>query len=186
MNEEPSKTCEFIDTNAARMMVYQDLRGQIISLVELRQRLVEMNLTLAAALIAAAVAYPTKPSIAFVYPPIAALIAIAWSPRNDIIRDLCNYIKDNIECSMEICGWSTYLAKKGGITGKNLIVLSYGGMFIAAQLLAIIVGMIQMDDPDAIVQSNSLIELMKHINYMSLIVVFYLIYKGITNASPTC
>jgi ABC-type polysaccharide/polyol phosphate export permease len=57
-------------------MEYETLRDEIIKRVELRQQLLSITLGFAGAFLGVAVSFPTTPSVALIYPPIALFLAI--------------------------------------------------------------------------------------------------------------
>jgi hypothetical protein len=120
-------------------MVYKSLRDETLKMFELQEKTISLTWTIAAALLGAALLYPTSPSAALILPPIATFLALSWIQRSYSIRDLGNYMK-MLETKFPFTGWEEYLGSKGGISKLSFNYLSNSGLFIFIQIVAIVMG----------------------------------------------
>ncbi len=130
---------------------YCALRDEIVKRIDLRQQIISITLTFAAALISAGIVQKEIsifgdsgiPSIAFIYPPIAACLALGWAQHDYRISYIGYYIQTNIESIVPDFKWETNIAEKRPMTRFRLwgfIIQSHGGVFIWTQILAIVIG----------------------------------------------
>jgi hypothetical protein len=147
------------------LVEYKALRDEILKRIEMRQNILSITLTLAAAFLSAGILQRNKPdfigpSVAFIYPPIATCLALGWAQIDHRIRDIGIYIRDNIEKTTPGFGWETHLhgyqieeinsdpveksnnimKKKQGDSNWRSLVLSHGGVFVCTQIMAIVIG----------------------------------------------
>lgn len=98
----------------------------------------------------------THPEIALFYPILSLFLAAAWSDENGKIGALSAYLHDQ-EVQYNLDGWETYHRKPRpssrlfpaslqALFPRNLLSLSTRGVFLATQVLAILVGLIQLPD----------------------------------------
>lgn len=130
-----------LNHDEALKLVYDNLRSEINKHIELQQQLASITVTFSTAIFAAALAYHSRPSIALLYPPAALFLAMGWNQRNYVIRDIANFILNNLEKSFpEDAKWETYLSNKKGIAGLNAIIFSNGSLFLVSQIMALFIG----------------------------------------------
>jgi hypothetical protein len=145
-----------------KLIEFQALRDEILKQIELQQDTLNMTLTFAAAFLGAGLLQNSQtnlvgPSLAFIYPIIAALLALRWAQINYQLGNLGDYIKEKIEVPNSGLGWQSYLLNPG--EGRSLIkwngrglpragisliswkghALSQGGIFICTQLMATLI-----------------------------------------------
>jgi hypothetical protein len=122
-------------------MEYRTLRDEILRRIEMRQQLVSITLTIAAAFLGFGL---TTPSVALVYPSLAAFLAIGWHQNDLRVRDAAKYIRENIETKIPGLGWEKDASKKRGeSSGTVLRIFSHGGIFLLSQLIAVAIGLIK-------------------------------------------
>jgi hypothetical protein len=151
--------------NENSLVEYKALRDEILKRIEMRQNILSITLALAAAFLSAGILQRNQsdfigPSVAFIYPPIAACLALGWAQIDHRIRDIGIYIRDNIEKNTPGLGWEIYLhghqmekinsdqeEKSNNIRKKKTVdsnwrslVLSHGGVFVCTQIMAIVIG----------------------------------------------
>ena len=133
----PSKQNKPADTHGIDLE-YNSLRGEILKRIELRQQIISITLTLAGIFLSFGVSTDT---VALIYPPLAAFLAIAWAQNDFRIRDLATYIRENLETTSIGLGYETYVqqarAKNKKPGGWRYVVISHTGIFIFTQLMAI-------------------------------------------------
>lgn len=141
---------DFPRIQAAVQLEYTALRNEILKRIELRQQVIQIALAFAGVLFSFGVA---RPGVAFVFPPLAALMATAWAQNDFRIRDLGTYLRDRIEPNLAGLGWETHLQKgrkASPDTTWRRTVYSHGGIFLGTQIIAIGIGLANF--------SNSLVE----------------------------
>jgi hypothetical protein len=122
---------------------YNSLRDEILKRIELRQQAISITLTIAGIFLGIGV---TTDTIALVYPPLAALLAISWVQNETNIRRLSIYIREHLESVTPYLGWETYVQenrKETRMKGWRFMIFSHGGIFIFTQLMAIGVGLLK-------------------------------------------
>lgn len=130
-------------------MEYAALRDEILQRIELRQQL--LSLTLGFAGVFLGFGFQISPRIALIYPPLAALLALAWGQNDYHIWVLSEYIRENIESKIPDLHWHNFVNR---IQGRAPLVLrhlrlskcwllltvSHGGAFLLTQFMAIGIG----------------------------------------------
>jgi hypothetical protein len=128
---------------AGLALEYNALRDEILKRIELRQQFLSTTLTIAGIFLGVGVATPT---IALVYPPLAAFLAIAWMHNDDRIKNLAIYIRRRLERSTLDLGWETYIQqkrKKTRMRSWRFIITSHAGIFMLTQLMAVGIGLLK-------------------------------------------
>jgi hypothetical protein len=117
---------------------YNALRSEILKRIELRQQLIAITLTLAGAFLSVGL---KTASVAFIFPPLASMLALSWYQNDRLIRDLGAYIREHIEPTLPGLGWQTHTLRRR-MTSKLSMwrTLSHGGVFLILQLLAVWIG----------------------------------------------
>lgn len=118
---------------------YQSVRAEILKRIELRQQIIQINLTFAGVLIGVG-AQTNNPLISSIYPPLAFCFAMLWA-QNDIRgRQLGQYIREVLEGGKG--KWEAFYKEKLSIEtmlGKYpLSIFAPGGAFIISELIAIL------------------------------------------------
>ena len=117
---------------------YNSLRGEILKRIELRQQIISITLTLAGIFLSFGLSTDT---VALIYPPLAAFLAIAWAQNDFRIRDLATYIRENLETAPIGLGYETYVQRVRSNNKKlgtwRFVVISHTGIFIFTQLMAV-------------------------------------------------
>lgn len=124
-------------------MEYETLRSEILKRITLRHQFLVLAITIASLMLGYGV---DKPVLAFIFPPISALLAIGWAQNEIRIRQMARYIQGNIEDAIPGLGWEAYRIKikpETKIWSIPLVILSPGGTFIITQLIAILLGVLQ-------------------------------------------
>ncbi|MBI5353472.1 MAG: hypothetical protein HZB50_12600 [Chloroflexi bacterium] len=133
----PSKTNKTTDLHGVDLE-YNSLRGEILKRIELRQQIISITLTLAGIFLSFGLSTDT---VAMIYPPLAAFLAIAWAQNDLRIRDLATYIRENLETVPIGLGYETYVQrarqKNKKLSTWRYVVISHTGIFIFTQLMAI-------------------------------------------------
>jgi len=120
---------------------YNALRSEILKRIDMRQQLTSLTLSIAGLFLSFGL---TNVGIAFIFPPIAFLLATAWAQNEIRVRQLGTYIHERIEPKIEGLGWETYRIQRRPESrwGKlPLVGLSPGGTFLITQLIAIGIGL---------------------------------------------
>lgn len=98
---------------------YNSLRKELLKRMELRQNVVQINLTIASLILSYGIIQRVQnisggqgvatPEVALIYPPIAALLGLGWAQIEDRIQNISAYIRLRIERNIpELC-WETYM-----------------------------------------------------------------------------
>lgn len=136
MKEDSEQTLEGIK------LEYTALRSEIVQRIGLRQQLISITLTIAGVMLGFGI---NNGSIALVYPPLAAFLAIAWTQNDNRVRDAATYIRDHLEPKVPGLGWENHVQeeRKRTLNKKwRRTILSHGGIFLSTQLIAILVGIL--------------------------------------------
>jgi hypothetical protein len=127
--------------NAKRRSIeveYTALRNEITKRIEMRQQIVTLTLTLAGIFLGVGL---TRASVALIYPPLATFLALAWAQNDFRIRVAAKYIREQIESSTQGLGYETFVQRdresKEGLGAWRFLVLSYSGVLLITQLMAI-------------------------------------------------
>lgn len=117
---------------------YQTLRGEILERIKLRQQLTYIVLTIAGAFFAFA---GDKELIPFLFPPLAALLSLAWVQNDARIRDAAAYISLYHEKLLPGLGWeASREARRTGAGTWRSTLWAHGGIVVVIQFMAVIVG----------------------------------------------
>lgn len=133
----PSKQSKPVDSHGIDLE-YNSLRSEILKRIELRQQIISITLTLAGIFLSFGVSTDT---VALIYPPLAAFLAMGWAQNDFRIRDLATYIRENLETADIGLRYETHVQR----TRKNnkklgawrFVVISHTGIFVFTQLMAI-------------------------------------------------
>jgi hypothetical protein len=100
-------------------MEYRTLREELLKRIELRQNIIQINLTLASLILSYGLIQRIQdpitgqiaatPVVALVYPPIAALLGLGWAQIENRIQVLSTYIRLRIEKNIPSLYWETYM-----------------------------------------------------------------------------
>ncbi|MBZ0289043.1 MAG: hypothetical protein K8I30_15600 [Anaerolineae bacterium] len=123
------------DRRAALLAEYATLREEILRRIELRQQLISITLTIAAVFLGVGLGSST---VAFVFPPLAALLALAWRQNDFRTRRLAEYIREHQEKEIDGLGWERYCQTNR--RDWRGVVIAHAGTFLLVQLLAVGVG----------------------------------------------
>lgn len=89
---------------------YVFLKDYSTKTIERRNSIISMLLVFAATLLGGAMAYPTTPSIALAFPPIALFLAIDWIGAYEINIVINKYILHCLAKKMPGIGWDVYFS----------------------------------------------------------------------------
>ena len=124
-------------------MEYSFLSELIIKRFEMRQKMIQLTLTLAAAFLGVALTRNVPPSVALVFPPIAALLEIQWfynEKRQTLsikhFKELENRIKElNLS-------WETQRDLR---ISSRFFIPAVSGLFLFSKLMAVFIGVLLYD-----------------------------------------
>jgi hypothetical protein len=128
---------------AGIIIEYKALRDEVLKRIELRQQFVSMTLTIAGVFLGVGA---TTATVALVYPPLAAFLAIAWMQNDERVKSLAKYIRRHIESSVPGLGWETHVQAERKATRMRswrFIITSHVGIFLLTQVMAIGVGLLK-------------------------------------------
>ena len=121
---------------------YSALKESNSKTIGRRDQILGLALTLASGLFAAAIAHPTIPSIALIYPPIAMFLSIEWSYAYILNILMASYIREHIAIQLPEIGWEFHLKKwRDQHQGRFRIFALHSGVFISSQLIAMVIGL---------------------------------------------
>jgi hypothetical protein len=124
---------------------YSTLRSEIIQRIGLRQQLLSIALTITGVVLGFGI---NNGTIAFILPLLILFLVIAWTQNDTRIRDAAIHIRDNIEPIVPGLQWETNVQKDREATDSikwRRTILSHGGVFVFAQLIAILIGVFQVN-----------------------------------------
>jgi hypothetical protein len=119
---------------------YKIMRDEILARISLRQQIVAVTLTLGGVFLGVGISQPT---VALVYPPLAAFLALAWAQNDYRVRDIGRYIRSSVEPALEGARWESYInSQRGGtkLGSWRFVVLGHGGLFLFTQVAATFIG----------------------------------------------
>jgi hypothetical protein len=124
---------------------YVSLREEALRRTESRQNLLSVTLTLAAAF--CGIGWGTGGSVALmIFPPIATLLALAWVQNEIAINRINTYIRDELAPKIPGLSWERYARERmmsSRIGAFPLDMLAIAGVFVMAQLLAVVLAFFQ-------------------------------------------
>lgn len=122
---------------------YTSLQEQIIKRVEMRHKVVELTLTIAAAFFSLALTKEVPTSIALIFPPISFFLAMEWIYIGIRQHQTIIYLKrlEKKIPSLDL-GWEQFRTDRGGF---EYAAFSHGSCFIFTQILAIMIGFLGYD-----------------------------------------
>ena len=126
---------------------YNTLRQEILERIKLRQQIIAVTLILSAGILTADKL--AAPTVALIYPPLAAFLALSWAQNDYRVRDLSEYIKKFFECDFDRFGWECYMQEQRDQSGPSafrVVVTAHGGLFLVTQLIAVGFGVVSLTD----------------------------------------
>ena len=158
-------------TSQGDQLEYTALRSEILKRIELRHQIIQSVMVFAGIIFGLGL---NNPSVAFIFPSLVALFALSWVHSDYRIRDMANYIRENIEPTFETPGWETVLQGRRNITTNRrwrLIFFSHGGLFLVIQLISIFIGITKYN--------HSLAEtVLLVVSFFSVIYVIYIVSRA--------
>jgi hypothetical protein len=118
---------------------YIALREEIIKRIETRTQFISFTLTIGAAFLG--LGWGEGAVALLIYPPLAALLAAGWANNEAQIVQVSAYIREHLEPHLPGPGWEHFRHQSASPAGGWWIgALSYGGIFLLTQLLAMFLG----------------------------------------------
>lgn len=161
-----SNTSELNSMDELLKMEYNALKDEKLKLIEMRQHVVEITLTLASAFLGIAFIKEAPPAIAMIYPPIAVFLAIGWVQLDYRINTLSNFIRLRIEKYYRCICFETWayegkreLEHKQGKIWRY-VTISHYGVFIFSQLFATLIGVFMISTSAKTIISSSNLNLL--------------------------
>lgn len=121
---------------------YSAMRAEILTRIQLRQKISASTLTLSGVLLGIGFQHP---QVALLLPPLATFLAFAWAQNDERIREISRYIREHIEPKIPNARWESWLREnrsKHGLSRWRYIVLSHGGIVLFTQLFSLYIGLI--------------------------------------------
>lgn len=140
MTHKPNEIDQSLSSKTRDVAEYNTLRQEVLDRIKLRQQIVSATLVLSAALLGLGI---ERPTVALLYPPLAAFLALAWAQNDYRVRDLSEYIRVYFECDATRFGWETYMSdrrNRSGLSAFRVVVAAHGGLFLVTQLIALGLG----------------------------------------------
>jgi hypothetical protein len=128
---------------------FEALRSEIEKRLDLRQATLTFTLVLAGTFLSVAAQPGIAATTAFYYPIVALFLAAAWTHNDAKIGQISQYIRVEVERHMEpLTGWEAYRKHTFDSTHpltpkEGLISFSTKGVFLATDILALVVGSIR-------------------------------------------
>ncbi|MGD2026314.1 MAG: hypothetical protein PVI99_00740 [Anaerolineales bacterium] len=127
---------------------YNALRNEIVERIGLRQQMLSITLTVTGVVLGFGV---TNGTIALILPPLILFLVSAWAQNDLRIRDAAIHIREEIEAHVDGLQWEARIQEEREKTKSRnwrRTLLSHGGIFISAQLIAVLVGITQYGGSD--------------------------------------
>lgn len=123
-----------------RLEEFKALRDEILKRIDTRERIMQANLILLAAILT--IAIENNNASALVYPPIAAILTLIWEENEFNIRLLVVYIRTNLEISVSELGWEKWVAerRKSPICHFKYMLHSHYVLFLIGQIITLKLG----------------------------------------------
>jgi hypothetical protein len=128
---------------------FDTLRQEILKRVELRNNLLFGTLTASGAILTFGLKGPLAPG-PFVLILITSMLSILWAHNEVRVREISNYIRDNIESKFPDLGFLSYLKRAGqsmSIGGVPFQILSGTAIFLLTTLMAILAVFAAVENP---------------------------------------
>jgi uncharacterized membrane protein YfcA len=128
------------ETHPLLLAQYNALREEILKRVELRYQIVSLTLIVFGTTLSFGLQAHSSSTV-LLYPIIALFLAASWIHNGFGIKEIGNYIRDQIESTVgeDIIGWEHRVrSQRKRLGGLGLSFLSAGGVFIGTSLLAIL------------------------------------------------
>jgi hypothetical protein len=125
-------------------MEYPTLREEVMQLTNIRQKIMQLSITIGAALIGIALTKSDMfmPSLALIYPPIGACLALGWKKydsRLDILKEYIKQIESRFLPNSKL-GWEHFRFHWLKKSSYGSSTLSQFLVLLAMQILSIFVG----------------------------------------------
>jgi hypothetical protein len=126
-------------------MEFSCLRDEYLRRMEMKQKIVELTITIAAAIFGIALTKEASPSLSLIYPPIATFLALGWILQNDVLIMIAKYIREKLEPKDGSLGWEKQrLQERKEIINSGrrwrYAAVSHIGVFIFSEIMAIFIG----------------------------------------------
>jgi hypothetical protein len=124
-------------------MEYSFLCEIVLKRFEIRQKIIQLTLTLAAAFLGVALTRNVPPSVALVFPPIASLLEIEWYYLEKRQTQTIKYFKEVENKIPELnIGFENKLDLR---VSSRFYIPAHCGIFLFSQLMALFIGILQFD-----------------------------------------
>ena len=140
----PPTTSTNLDATKLIVAEYESLRSEIITRIGTGQNLVSLTLVVTGAFLGAGLQPQVNTSVLLVYPILAFFLAAGWAHNFLRIRQLADYIRQ-IESKVSVIGWSLHILDLSERTVSRVLgLLSASGVFVATQLIVILLAILQI------------------------------------------
>jgi hypothetical protein len=139
MNQDKSKGAE---DKAIILEEYQALRNEVLKRIEFRYQLINLIIVVSGTFFSVGIQSNVSNSILLVYPILALFLISGWVYNGLILRQIGNYIRENIETNITELRWESYLKEQRGKFKSHspfgmLGTLSTSGIVLTTQVLAV-------------------------------------------------
>lgn len=138
------------DEKSARLEEFKALRDEILKRIDTRERILQANLVLLAAVLTIAI-QTEETSVLFVYPPIVVILTIIWAENELNIRFLVIYIRKELEYKLDGLGWERWAEKRRKTSLRPFLysIKSYYILFIIGQVITFALGYLMVAETQA-------------------------------------
>ncbi|KXK22643.1 MAG: hypothetical protein UZ15_CFX003000937 [Chloroflexi bacterium OLB15] len=148
MNIKPHET----EARSGAELEYLTLREEALRRSEQRQSLLSITVTLAAAFLG--IGWGTGGAVALmIFPPMAALLALVWAQNEVHVHRINVYIREQLSQRVPGLIWEQYRREdmmRHRIGKFPLDILAVGGVFIGAQILAVVLAVFRFETYDLV------------------------------------
>ncbi len=162
------------ESRSGAELEYLTLREEALRRGEQRQSLLGITVTLAAAFLG--IGWGTGGAVALmIFPPMAALLALVWVQNEAHVNRINVYIRENLSLRIPGLLWEQYRREqmlRNRVGKYPLDILAVGGVFIGAQILAVVLALFRFETRDLVqwvliaVDIASILLLLWTLNYL--------------------
>jgi hypothetical protein len=141
-----------MEVRSGTELEYIALREEALRRTEQRQQLLSVLVALAAAFLG--IGWGTGGAVALmIFPPMAALLALVWTQNEAHTHRITMYIRDELSQRLPGITWERYSRERmmrSRVAGFPLDMLAIAGIFIAAQMLAVLLAFFRFERGDLV------------------------------------
>lgn len=126
---------------------YKALRDLILKRIDTRDRVMQINATILAGILALSTVRDFSPNLILIYPPISTMLAVIWARNEYNLQLTYLYIRTRLEPTMPGARWEAWRwqqrfrpTKTTSIWHLSFMLKSEFSLFLILQIITIIIG----------------------------------------------